>query len=32
MTFEELTEMIAMLFVVGLAMALFGCYLTAQLV
>jgi hypothetical protein len=32
MTFEELTEIIAMVFVAGLAMALFGCYLTAQLV
>lgn len=32
MTFEELTEIIAMMLVAGLAMALFGCYLTAQLV
>ena len=32
MTFEELTEIVAMLFVAGLAMALFGCYLTAQII
>jgi len=32
MTFEELTEIVAMLFVVGLAIALFSCYCTAQFV
>lgn len=32
MTFEDLTEIVAMLFAVGLAMALLGYYSTAPLV
>ena len=32
MTYEELTEIVAMLFVVGLAMALFSYYCTAQFI
>jgi len=32
MTYEELTEIVAMLVVAALAMALFGCYLSTRFI
>ena len=32
MTYQELTEIVAMLFVVGLAIALFSCYCSTQFI